>query len=75
MPTKPAIRLCDSRPNSGSIAISVAVVIEPDAFDFVRHLALPSKCVRVWLSICLSDSSISRSKRAIRCLALSTCVS
>lgn len=29
MPTKLAIRLCDSRPNSGSIAISVAVVIEP----------------------------------------------
>ncbi|EEZ74295.1 hypothetical protein NEILACOT_05695, partial [Neisseria lactamica ATCC 23970] len=29
MPIKPAIRLWLSRPNSGSIAISVAVVIEP----------------------------------------------
>ncbi len=75
MPTRLAIRLCDSRPNSGSIAINVAVVIEPMPLICSATWALPSKCVRVWLSICLSNSSISRSKWAISCLTLPTCVS
>ena len=48
--------------NSGSIAISVAVVIEPMPLICSATLALPSKCVWVWSSICLSNSSISRSK-------------
>jgi len=47
---------------SGSIAISVAVVIEPMPLICSATWALPSKCVWVWSSICLSNSSISRSK-------------
>ena len=43
MPTRLASRLWFSRPNSGSIAISVAVVIEPMPFDLLRHLGFAVK--------------------------------
>ena len=75
IPTKLAIRLWFSRPNSGSIAISVAVVIEPMPFDLLCHLGFAVK-MRVGVVVDLFVQFVNQPvKWAISCLTLSTCVS